>query len=85
MSTMLAIEQQIDRRTGRRIRRLRVEVTSERVIVHGLASSYHVKQLAIAAVQEVLATTGSALTADVRIRVDSLGCATPFPEAVLAS
>jgi hypothetical protein len=52
-----AVERQIVRRTGGRIRRLRVELREGRVIVHGYTSSYHSKQLALAAVGEVLNST----------------------------
>jgi len=49
-----SIEQQIARSTMGRLRRLSVEVTPERVVVHGFTSSYYVKQLALHGVQEVL-------------------------------
>lgn len=42
-----AIKQRIVKRTGGRIRRLRVEVIGERVVIGGCAPSYHLKQLAL--------------------------------------
>jgi hypothetical protein len=65
-----AIERQIVRRAGRRIRQLRVEVGADRVVVHGRTVCYHVKQLAIRAVLEVLGEVGHALDAEVRVQVD---------------
>jgi hypothetical protein len=40
--------------TGRRIRNLDIELCPERVVLHGWAGSYHVKQLAQHGVREVL-------------------------------
>lgn len=34
-------------RTGRRVRDLRIEVRTDRVVLRGRASSFHVKQLAL--------------------------------------
>jgi hypothetical protein len=65
-----ALEGQIVRRAGRRVRGLRVEVGADRVVVHGRTASYHVKQLAILAVLEVLGEVGQALAADVRVQVE---------------
>jgi hypothetical protein len=65
-----AVERQILQRTSRRIRRLRVEVASGRVTVHGQVSSYYVKQLAILAVLETLAALRSHLVADVHVGVE---------------
>ncbi len=48
------IEHRINQRTWRRIRRLVVEVLGERIVIRGVAPSYYMKQLAVAAVQEVL-------------------------------
>ena len=48
------LETQVKARTGSRIRNLQVELLPERVIVRGRASSYHVKQLALAGVRDVL-------------------------------
>jgi hypothetical protein len=65
-----ALEGQIVRRAGRRVRQLRVEVGADRVVVHGRTASYHVKQLAILAVLEVLGEADQALVADVRVHVE---------------
>ena len=46
------LECSIARRTGDRIRDLRVEIVDGRVIVRGRSDSHHVKQLALAAVLE---------------------------------
>ena len=46
------LESLIARRTGGRVHRLRVETIDGRVIVHGCTGSYHVRQLALAAVLE---------------------------------
>ena len=46
------LECSITRRTGGRVRDLRVETVDGRVIVHGRSDSHHVKQLALAAVRE---------------------------------
>jgi hypothetical protein len=48
------LERQIEHRTNHRVRRLRVEITSERVVVHGYSLSYYVKQLALQAVLDAL-------------------------------
>jgi hypothetical protein len=41
-------------RTGRRVRNLDIELSPERVILHGQAASFHVKQLAQHGIREVL-------------------------------
>jgi len=41
-------------RTGRRVRNLDVQFKAERIVLHGQAGSYHVKQLAQEGVQEFL-------------------------------
>jgi hypothetical protein len=48
------LEHRIAQRTWGRIRRLRVEVTADRVIVHGYAQLYYIKQLALQEVLEAL-------------------------------
>jgi hypothetical protein len=48
------LETQVKARTGRRIQNLQVELFPERVIVRGQATSYHVKQLAILGIRDVL-------------------------------
>lgn len=53
------LECSIARRTGGRVRNLRVETVDGRVIVHGRADSHHVKQLALAAVQEAFEASQS--------------------------
>ena len=48
------IEQQIQSRTDRRVRNLAVEFRSDRVVVRGQTASYHVKQLALHGLLDVL-------------------------------
>jgi hypothetical protein len=48
------LEHHISRRTGRRVRNLRVELRPERVVLRGQATNYHVKQLAQHGVRELL-------------------------------
>jgi hypothetical protein len=48
------LERHVHSRTGRRVRNLCVELHPERVILHGLADSYYVKQLAQQGVLDVL-------------------------------
>ncbi|MCI0457963.1 MAG: hypothetical protein L0Z62_13435 [Gemmataceae bacterium] len=60
------IERQIEARTGRRVRQLRVDCAGNRVSVEGLAASYHVKQLALSAVRELLPTKPVDLHIEVR-------------------
>jgi hypothetical protein len=48
------ITRRVADRTGRRVRNLAVEVGVERVILRGLADSFHVKQLAQAGAREAL-------------------------------
>jgi hypothetical protein len=48
------LETWIEQRTGGRIRDVRVEIVGRRVIVHGHAGSYYVRQLALAAVLDAL-------------------------------
>jgi hypothetical protein len=49
-----SLESQVAQRTWGRVRDLRVEVTPQRVVVHGYTSRYYVKQLALHAVLEAL-------------------------------
>jgi hypothetical protein len=49
-----AVRRRIAQRTWGRLRRLLVEVDSRRVFVRGCSPTYHVKQLALAAVLEAL-------------------------------
>ncbi len=48
------LESQVQSRTGRRVRDLAIELRPERVVLRGLASSYHVKQLAQQGVRDIL-------------------------------
>ena len=48
------LERWIDQKTQGRIYRLAVESDGERVIVHGCTSTYHARQLALAAALELL-------------------------------
>ncbi len=49
-----ALTERVQRRTGRRVRDLRVEVRPEGVVLRGHASTYHVKQLAQHGVRDLL-------------------------------
>jgi hypothetical protein len=53
-ATAEALQRHIHTRTCGRIRQLRVHWHGGGVAIHGVASSYHVKQLAICAVREVV-------------------------------
>jgi DNA-binding response OmpR family regulator len=53
------LECSIERRTGGRVHDLSVETVDGRVIVHGRSDSYHVKQLALAAVLEAFEASQS--------------------------
>ncbi len=53
------LECEIARRTGDRVRNLRVETVDGRVIVRGCCDSYHVKQLALAAVRDAFEASES--------------------------
>jgi len=55
------LERWIDGRTGGRVRNLRVESIDGRVIVHGCSGTYHVRQLALAAVLEAIEASQSKL------------------------
>jgi hypothetical protein len=48
------LETRVHLRTGRRVRNLAVEVSLERVVLQGQATSYYVKQLAQHGVRECL-------------------------------
>jgi hypothetical protein len=48
------LESCVQTRTGRRVRNLAVEVQPGQVILHGRASSYHVKQLAQHGVRDLM-------------------------------
>jgi hypothetical protein len=48
------LERHVLERTGHRIRDLQVEQEPERVVLHGQAASYYVKQLAQSGVRDLL-------------------------------
>jgi hypothetical protein len=48
------LENQIQARTGRRVRNLAVEVDEERIILRGHVSSYYLKQLAQHGIHDLL-------------------------------
>lgn len=54
------IERELESRlravTGRRVREMAVEVSTDTVTVSGRAESFHIKQLALAAIRDVLPT-----------------------------
>jgi hypothetical protein len=53
-SVRLDLERNVHMRTGRRIRNLRVELETERIVLRGLADSYYVKQLAQEGILDLL-------------------------------
>jgi hypothetical protein len=66
-----SLERRIMERTWRRVRQLRVEVNGRRVVINGRTPSYYAKQLAIAAVLEVLDEAGAPAAVEVRIDVSA--------------
>ena len=62
-----SLERQIRQRTWGRIHQLAVEVTPERLVVHGCTPSYYVKQLAIQAVLETLAPESPVVEVDIQV------------------
>ena len=44
----------VQARTGRRVRNLDIDLQPELVVLHGVAASFHVKQLAQQGVREIL-------------------------------
>jgi hypothetical protein len=48
------LESRVLARTGRRVLNLQIELLPERVVLHGHAISFHVKQLAQQGIREVL-------------------------------
>jgi hypothetical protein len=50
----LELEQRVQARTGRRVRQLAIELSPERIVLRGVAGSYHVKQLAQCGIRDVL-------------------------------
>jgi hypothetical protein len=65
-----AIKCQIAQRTGRRIRLLEVEVTHDRIVIRGRAPCYHLKQLALQGVFDVL---GCAAVMRIELKVEVAG------------
>jgi hypothetical protein len=55
--TMRAVARAIHQRTWKRIANLRVESRGEVIVIHGSTPTYYLKQLAVEAAREVLATT----------------------------
>ena len=54
LSSSAELERQVQVRTGRRVRNLAIELEPERVVMHGLATSYYVKQLAQQSIQDLI-------------------------------
>jgi hypothetical protein len=48
------LERQVQTRTGRRIRDLAVKLDQERIVLHGRAATYYLKQLAQHGVRDIL-------------------------------
>ena len=48
------LERQVAPRTGRRVRNLAIELSSERIVLRGHADTYYIKQLAQHGVRDVL-------------------------------
>jgi hypothetical protein len=48
------LESHVRARTGRRLRNLDIELFPERIILHGQANTFHVKQLAQQGVRDLL-------------------------------
>jgi hypothetical protein len=48
------LEQQVQARTGRRVRDLAVELNAERIVLKGQVSSYYIKQLAQHGIHDLL-------------------------------
>jgi hypothetical protein len=79
------IRRNIDRRTWRSIHQLHVEAREDRVLLRGFSTSYYTKQLAVAAVHEVLGGD-RARVVDLQIEVgDSLPRCTEGKDASLCS
>lgn len=62
------LQDRIQWRTGGRIRQLCVVAQTDRVVVQGMTSSYYLKQLALAAVLDVIGSTAT-LPVTLEIRV----------------
>jgi hypothetical protein len=50
----IELESRVNARTGHRVRNLAVELRPERIVLRGLASTYHVKQLAQQEICDIL-------------------------------
>jgi hypothetical protein len=48
------LEQRVLARTGRRVRNLAIELSSERIVLRGRADTYYIKQLAQHGIRDVL-------------------------------
>jgi response regulator RpfG family c-di-GMP phosphodiesterase len=64
------LECMIARRTGGRVWSLHVENIEGRIIVHGNSGSHHVKQLALAAVQEVFQASNSSKLVNIEMVIE---------------
>ena len=64
------IQREITHATWGRVRRLRVEAANGSLMVEGLTTSYYIKQLAIKAVMDVVATLAQAPSIVVEISLD---------------
>jgi hypothetical protein len=63
-----AIERQIMERTWRRVHDLQVRITKRGVVVSGRTGTYHVKQVAIQAVLDLLASSPTtAVAVDIQV------------------
>jgi hypothetical protein len=51
--TQFELERHVQSRTGRRVRDLSIELQPERIVLRGVAATYHVKQLAQHGVRDV--------------------------------
>lgn len=64
----VAIKRQVELRTAARIQTLEVEVVGNHVVIRGRATSYHLKQLAIQGVVDVLGSVSTFLI-DIDVQV----------------
>jgi len=72
------LEHRIAQRTWGRIRHLRVEVTADRVTIHGSAAWYYVKQLALEIVREALGPKRTlSILMDIEVGLVAAGMAQP--------
>lgn len=67
-----SVERRIVQHTWGRIHRLHVELSGDRLIVHGSAGSYYAKQLALeAALDSLGSTNATAVELDIEIGADT--------------